>query len=48
MERGSVFDVVEVKWLSGAENCRVFGKVSVMWVVKAVWKRNVRTSLASF
>lgn len=36
VERGPVFDVVEVERLSGAENCRVFGKVSVMWVVEAV------------
>jgi hypothetical protein len=36
VEGGPVFDVVEVEWLSGAENGRVFGKISVMWVVEAV------------
>lgn len=47
VERRPVFDVVEVEWLSGAEDCRVFGKVSVMRVVEAVYECNVRIILAS-
>ena len=38
VERGPVFDVVEVEWLSGAENGGMFGKVAIMWVVEAVYK----------
>jgi hypothetical protein len=36
VERRPVFDVVEVERLSGAENGRVLGKITVMRVVEAV------------
>jgi hypothetical protein len=47
VERGPVFDVVEVKWLSGTEDRRMFREIPVMWVVEAVWRRGVSYSRAS-
>lgn len=33
MEMRTVFNATEIKWFAGMEDGRVFGEVSVMWVV---------------
>lgn len=42
VERGAIFDVVEVEWLARAENGCVLGEIAVMRVVEAVYSDNVR------
>lgn len=46
VEGGPVFYIVEVEWLAGAEDSRVFGEVTVMWVVEAVYTGYVREEMS--
>lgn len=41
VESWSIIDVIEVEWLTGCENSRMLGEVSIIRVIETVYRYNV-------